>query len=269
MVKTVKALIAAGLLLVAMCPTPQAEDIAALLKKTQIAVETEDMDEAERLCQEILSINSNVYPAYNILGFIYASREGEQQRAISYLERSLNIVKEQPMVYTQIASLYNQMGDLDTAIEYMEKGLEMDPGDYQLNYNLGLMYFLEKHDPYKASECFIAAGKKEPKDERLLYITGFNFVVMGDKAKALEYVTRLRNIKSEYLASRLEASMREKEEGNTLDVTGAMQDYTVAPQHAPDGSTPPQGPAVTASGEPATTVTGTGELTIKQTFKRK
>ena len=97
---------------------------------------------------------------------------------------------------------------------------------------------------------------------------------------AVDYVTKLRKIKSDFLANQLEAIMRPKEEMKpaTVDMAEVMKNYISQPKSGQqiitqDGKimVMPQGikPGKITIGPATTTGTGEGKITIKQEYRQK
>ena len=246
------------------------------LRAAHESFQQSNFDSAEENCRKAVKINPRLFPAYNLLGAIYSAKTGEEEKAIEYFRISLDVAKKQPQLYNQIAALYNRMNMLPEAVTVLEEGLKFSPRDFGLNYNLGLLYLIDKHDADGAVEFFTKALKEQPDNERLLYMTGFAHVLAGEKAEALSYITRLRSINNEYLAVKLEDSMREREMGKGIDVGGAMEDYSKepAPAEAPlsedaaDNVTMVGTPSSVLTAKPSSTAGGAGKVTIKQTYRK-
>jgi len=81
--------------------------------------------------------------------------------AIAYLNKYISEAGVPPFdSYFMLATLYARKGELDSAIEFYNKGLEYDPTSLPLLNNLGLVYDrIGKYD--EAIECFIKAQKVE------------------------------------------------------------------------------------------------------------
>jgi tetratricopeptide (TPR) repeat protein len=255
-----------------------AESAYELLRSAEKAFKAGKLKEAEEACRGVIKINPEYYPAYNILAIISAQRENGTQEAILYLKRSLEISKEQPNTYNQIASLYNLSGKTEDAIKYYKEGVKHNPSNYQLNYNLGLMYLLEAHEPAEAVKYFRQAEKVNPNYDRLLYITGFSYILAGNEAMVLEYITKLRGIKNEYLATMLEETMRKNEEGNDVDMGTAVEEYSKQPRsesakivsgQKPQGLKPEEKSSniSISPGNTTATVKGSGTVTVKRKYR--
>jgi tetratricopeptide (TPR) repeat protein len=251
----------------------QEEPIRALIEEAQEFFRQGLYDGAEANCKKAIVIDNRCIPAYNILGTIYAQKGGREREAISYFEESLRIRPDQVDVYNQVGFLYNGIGDIDESIKCMNKGLEYAPGDFQLNFNLGLTYLMYKQQADKAVDFLRKAERVNPKFDKLFFLLGLSYLALGDKAPALEFVTKLRKYKNEYLATTLEEAIRKYSQGQGLDMGKAVDDYSKQPtdkQKAKQEEKTEQGETQSLGvGKPTTKINAAGTLTLKTTYRPK
>ncbi len=70
---------------------------------------------------------------YTINGLAMALREtGEGAKAVALLARALSISREDPTPFIQLADLYLELGDLESAGRWIDQGLQEHPGDLKL-----------------------------------------------------------------------------------------------------------------------------------------
>ncbi|MFC1704480.1 tetratricopeptide repeat protein [Candidatus Omnitrophota bacterium] len=238
----------------------QKQSIYQLMKEAEGLYKAGNYDQVENRCKRVLEMDPDFFYAYNLLGSIYTQREGFEQEAIAFFTKSLEINDGQVEIYNYVGSLHNRIGNADEAIVFFEEGLERDPDYFYLNFNLGLLYLIQKKDPYKAAEFLGKAQAQRPDYDRVLYLSGLTHSLIGEEYAALESVTMLREIKNEFLAAKLEEIIRKYRQGEGVDVTKALKDYSNQPKKP--------APAVQQDnavqlGEPTTKAQGTGTLTIK------
>ena len=231
-----------------------------IMRETQDLYSAGEYAQAEENCKRALEDSPDFYHAYNILGSIYAQQNGMEQDAIDYFAKSAEINPRQAEVLNHIGSLYNKIGNVDEAVLHYKKSIEIDPGNFYSNFNLGILYLVEKQDAFNAVTALQAALKQRPQYDRLLYLTGIAYLLTGENFAALESVTRLREIKNEYLATQLEEVIRRFSHGGNVDMTEVMTEYTEQPKAELE---PPQSPGVTL-GPPKTRVSGTGTVSVKR-----
>ncbi|MDD5421843.1 MAG: hypothetical protein WC592_00085 [Candidatus Omnitrophota bacterium] len=261
--------------------------IRELLEKAQRAYDEAIYAESVVCCQKMLDLEPEFYPAYNILGKVYAGQDGSEEKAILYFEKSLAIKPSQTEIYNGIAALFNKLNRPDDAISCFLRGTEHDPDNFELNFNAGVTYLVGKRDAHKALEFLSRADKKKPGYDKLIYLIGLSNFITGNNAMALDAVTKLRRQKNEYLASYLESFMRQNSKGQSVDMTSAVKSYAVPPNAAaggekakpaagkvkneaaiPDGA--PKAPAAQSKanvsvGKPSTKMSGSGTVYLKTT----
>ncbi|MFH1768841.1 MAG: tetratricopeptide repeat protein [Candidatus Omnitrophota bacterium] len=239
--------------------------VYSLFKETEVLLDEKDYGRAEENCRKILSIDRESYIAYNFLGRIYMDK-GEEEKAIDYFSKSIDIYPYQPSLFLAIASLKNKLGNAKEVFLSFEQGLKYNPEDFSLNYNLGLLYLLEKQDPHKALALLNKAESLRPISDKLAYLLGITNLLTGKNFLSLEYVSILRDLNKEYLAMQLENFIRKYSEGSSIDISNVMQVYSNQPDNLPS-----QKEAVKQNlsiDNPVTKVSGSGTLQIKQQFKK-
>lgn len=179
-----------------------------LLQKAQKSYKESLFAETELACMEMMRVNPDFFPAYGIMGKVYAQQDGLEQKAISYFDKSLQLNPKQADTYNDIAFVLNRIDKSDDAITYLTQGLKYEPDNFDLNFSLAVTYLMKKHDVYKALSFLKKAQNARPGYDKVTYLIGIAHFIAGDNALALETVTELRKQKNEYLALRLEEYMR-------------------------------------------------------------
>jgi len=239
----------------------QNDSVYTLMKQAQELFEAGEYEQVELICHDVIKIAPSFFYAYNLLGSIYSQKKGFEEKALENFNKSISINPAQVEVYNYIGSTLNKLNDKDAAIEIFKKGLKFDTNYFYLNFNLGLLYLIDKKDAYKANEYFLKAEKQRPKFEKLLYLNGLTYLLMGDNYAALDSVTRLREIREEFLATQLEKIMRKHSSGGGLNVTNAIKEYDNRPKAQPANGDPQT--VDLSTGQPTSQVSGKGKLTIK------
>ena len=91
------------------------------------------------------------------------SYKKDYQLALNYFEQALKLKPDYPVIYKDIADVYYQQGDLDKAIFYNLRGLNLNPADYHWWLGLALLY-QQKNEKDKAFEYAKKAQALEPED---------------------------------------------------------------------------------------------------------
>ena len=66
---------------------------------------------------------------------------GRTIELIAKLGDAINLDKENPLLFFNRGTIYDQEGQLDNAIKDYNKAIELDPSSFGSNYNLGALYF--------------------------------------------------------------------------------------------------------------------------------
>ncbi|MBI2948763.1 MAG: tetratricopeptide repeat protein [Verrucomicrobia bacterium] len=116
--------------------------------------------EAERLYQDVLTLNPRQPDALRLLGVLYRQR-GQLEAARSYLERA---VSEQPATaeaYHDLGLVWSEASQFDKAISAFDQALHLKPMFLDAHYNLGNAYYASGNRS-KAAECFSRAVELQP-----------------------------------------------------------------------------------------------------------
>lgn len=222
------------------------QEVMPLLQEAERMIREGNYYEAELNCERVLRINSEIFPAHNLLGAIALMKE-DRYGAIYHFEKSLEIQPEQAYIYNRLSELHRQTGEEEKGIGYLKKGIELFPEDFNLNHNLAVYYLTEENDPEKALTYFKKAESHGDANPNFHFLMGLSYVFAGQKINALEQITMLRQAKEELLARRLESVIRQWEEGDDLSPRKEIPDDQVpdfdAPpeelRRRPDGPSPP------------------------------
>jgi cytochrome c-type biogenesis protein CcmH/NrfG len=87
------------------------------------------------------------------------------QTAQQYLEQSV-VLKGNPENLNALAFVYYSLGDVDKAIETLNRALKIDPKDPKVLFNLGMYEWHGKSDPKAAIaawQSFVKANPNDPK----------------------------------------------------------------------------------------------------------
>jgi tetratricopeptide (TPR) repeat protein len=235
---------------------------------------------AEAKCLRLLERDPLSFSANILMGGILGSIPGREDEALAYYEKALEINGNHPGIYGEMSSLYNRLGLEDESVNILNAGVERFPDDVSLNYALGLVYLMQKQDPYTATPFFKRALEKQPENTKLIYITGLSEIMRKDVPAALGNITRLRESGADDLAAKLEELIRQLYGSGKADVSGAMDSFMEpgAPSGSvKDKSVSGEGPVSLENAQERETslqvdpgsrkVKGTGTLTIKQTYE--
>jgi tetratricopeptide (TPR) repeat protein len=101
--------------------------------------ESGDLEQTEKVCKEILSIQPDNIDALNFIGILYY-QQGLYDPAEEYFRKALQVAPDNADVYCNIGNTLRQKGQLDEAIQYYEKAIQMNPAYGDTYNNIGHIY---------------------------------------------------------------------------------------------------------------------------------
>ena len=104
-----------------------AEDVDAWVSKAVAQMNSNDLQGAEETCRRALEIDSESPFAHNAFGDINVFRENTAV-AIDSFRKALKLDPTDPQPCFSLADIYYDLGELEQAEEYCQKGLELDAG---------------------------------------------------------------------------------------------------------------------------------------------
>lgn len=105
--------------------------------------------------------------------------------AIARYQYLVDIKMKEVSVYTSLASLYKDKGDLDKASEILALGKAMFPGNTDLIITEANMY-ISTNNHAKAISSLMVAKEKEPKNVSILYAVGVTYDLLKNDTKLPE-----------------------------------------------------------------------------------
>jgi tetratricopeptide (TPR) repeat protein len=240
-----------------------------LFKKSYNLYQDKKYEEAIVVSNQILESNPKFYPAYNIIGLCKTNQKRNVLDAVFYFEKSLAITPKQPQIYNFISVLYNELGMREKGFSYIKKGLKHNPNNFLLIYNAGLTSLLVKRNPYVALDFFQKAEQINSGHQRLLYLLGISYLFSNQKEMVLDMITRLRKDGSREFAWKLEELIRKSEEGEKIDLGGAMKFYSQQPREGKSKIENEKKQEKIETSQPETKLKGKGTIYIKQKFQKK
>lgn len=98
------------------------------------------LQQAEQLVRQVLQINPNVSPAWQILGVI-AHQAGNLPAAIDSMSRAIKLTPTSAVLYANRAELKRQAGDLEQAEADARQAIRLDPRCISAHGNLGIILY--------------------------------------------------------------------------------------------------------------------------------
>jgi tetratricopeptide (TPR) repeat protein len=84
------------------------------------------------------------------------------QKAVDAYERSLKLREGDPNVLTDLGVAYRNLGNTDRALAAFQKAAALDPSHWQAQFNLAIVFGVDKGDTKKALEILRKLKKEHP-----------------------------------------------------------------------------------------------------------
>lgn len=118
------------------------------------------LEKSESIFQRVQSLNPELDVIYFKLGKI-ALLKGDDQRAAAYYRLGLEYDPANAALQFNLARVYDQMRDYDRAIEHYAQSVALDPEFKYAYNNMGLIYEMQG-DKAAAEEAYLSALAKDP-----------------------------------------------------------------------------------------------------------
>jgi len=149
------------------------DDLELLFLKGEALLALGKEEEAKELFQKISESGNSIPEIYLDIAYIYIERLNFET-ATHFLEKGFDVSPDNVDIWFELAFCYEQTGENKEAIRIYNKILDADPYSNEAWFNTGQLYFLEE-EYEKAAEAFDFA-----------YISGENdYVALLQKAHAL------------------------------------------------------------------------------------
>lgn len=118
------------------------------------------------------------------IAFLY-QEQGNLDEAIAFMEGVIRKIPDNPEFYLYIGTFYEEKEDFQRAIDYLKKGIELDPSNSKLHFRLGVTYDKggRKKDSIQAMKRTI---ELDPKDARALNYLGYTYADLGQNLDEAE-----------------------------------------------------------------------------------
>ena len=103
-------------------------------------MEENKADEALALANELLKQTPNSAQLYNLIGRIYGEKKGNIDAAIPYLQKAIELDPEFASAYENLGIAYATKGEFGKAIQYLTKALEIEPDNQHVMNNIAMLY---------------------------------------------------------------------------------------------------------------------------------
>jgi tetratricopeptide (TPR) repeat protein len=161
----------------------------------QLASYKKDYIKSIDLYKKAMTYNREYHFLYNNIGNNYF-RLGQLDTAMKYLNTAIKMHPDYAEAYSNIGSVYFTRGMQKEAIDMYNKAIEYDPKYYDAYKNMGSAYGMMK-DYNKAMDYFFKALKLKSTEPDLYAFIGMTYGFMGDAANAKAYNDKAAQMKAE------------------------------------------------------------------------
>ena len=102
-------------------------------------MEEDKTEEALTLANELLE-QAPTAQLYNLLGRIYGEKKGDIDAAIPYLQKAIELDPEFASAYENLGIAYATKGEFRKALDFMTKALEIEPDNRHVMNNIAMLY---------------------------------------------------------------------------------------------------------------------------------
>lgn len=99
-----------------------------------------DVDQAMEVMQQVLLIKEDAPYALNYVGYTWADRGVNLEKALEYVSRAVELKPKDGFVRDSLGWVYFQMEEYDRAVSELEKAVSLQPDDPTINEHLGDAY---------------------------------------------------------------------------------------------------------------------------------
>jgi tetratricopeptide (TPR) repeat protein len=129
-----------------------------------------------------------------LLDYDYTYLKGlDQSENACALIEAIPLYPKEKQIVKRLAQYYNSKGDLDSAIVFYKKVLDLDPTDKRTLNNIGYMY-VKKREYRKAIEYFQRCSDVNPHDHNPFDSMGEVYIMMNEYKKSIDMFQRAFNL---------------------------------------------------------------------------
>lgn len=147
--------------------------------------------------EELLKVDPNDHETYLALASLHSRRQ-EYDKTIALLRKATEVAPDsaKPRIIGEIGITYDLMGKGDEAMKTYQEALKMSPGNKDLLFNLGRLYFM-RDDYANAVKQFTEVWKSNPEDFEVNYQVGASYLKIGERIDK-----KAREIEEELLSAK-------------------------------------------------------------------
>ncbi len=201
----------------------------AYLKLAEISIVLEDNKKAIEYIDKVMKIDDLEPKAYFMRGIVLL-QVGDTIHGIRNFQKAIDVDQDFFDAHLKLGLLYLDKKN-KLAIDYFNNALNIDPGNTEVTYYLG-MYYQETGDYGKAIQIYQSIIDEKPDYYIAIYNIGFvNLVYLKDYPTAIEYFNKTIEYNPQYTDAFYNRGFAYELSGN---VENSKQDYRRALQLSPN-----------------------------------
>lgn len=124
------------------------------------------------------------------------ARQGNQDKTMENYKKAIELKRDYLAAYAGLTVFYEQMGKIDEAIDVYQQALPFGINNVELLFNYGRLLYNRRQagDLDNAEAVWKEAVRLQPNYSNGLYSLGLLYELKGEKAKALEYYYKVRDL---------------------------------------------------------------------------
>jgi tetratricopeptide (TPR) repeat protein len=137
-------------------------DLPALMMIASIQDRAGNYDAAREAYEKVLKVNSRSLAALNNLAYLYAERLNRLEEAFQLARRARDLAPADPNAADTLGWIVFKRGDYPWALTLIEEAARKQPGDPEIQYHLGMAYYmLGQEEP---AQTFLRRAAQAAKD---------------------------------------------------------------------------------------------------------
>ena len=166
--------------------SPDLAEAHALLAELSFMAD-DPLEVQETEARTALELNPNLADAHDILGQL-AARRGDLKSYVSHIEAAYRLDPLSPLTIRYLGRAYFLAGREEDALDHWKRNLHLDP---LTSYRGMSDYYIAKGDLEKAGSMVKEMERIAPTNEATYLNRGYLAALKGDKATAMEMITKL------------------------------------------------------------------------------
>ena len=223
-------------------------------------------EDAVSAFEKAIELDPNFAPVFNALGLVYRDMKAQTSDVVWFFKVAVDIDPDFIQAYDNMCKTYFQASEFDLAEKSCLKALALNPQYGSAEITLAWIYLAGKSRPADAVYYFQRVLEKI-QNPMVYFGLGLAYSMQGDRARALEVITQLRQLGKDDLASQIESTMRgpvkEGSAGYVPTITAPVGREPSAGQIVSAHPEPEPAPADSGSGAGSTRIRLRGKLSSR------